>query len=99
MVALEAIEGTDACIARAGELTKHQGGVAVKIAKPNQDMRFDVPAIGMTTIENLAKAGIQVLGVEAGRTLFLEPQKIIERANTLGITIVGLDSESHHAAS
>ena len=90
VVALEAIEGTDACIERAGLLTKHSGAVAVKIAKPNQDMRFDVPAIGLTTIENLSKAGITVLGVEAQRTLFLEPQKIIERANELNITIVGL---------
>ena len=53
-------------------------------------MRFDVPAIGLTTIDNLAKAGIKVLGVEAQRTLFLEPQKIIERANELGVTIVGI---------
>ncbi len=90
VVALEAIEGTDACIARAGELTKRSGAVLVKVAKPNQDMRFDVPAIGLTTIENLAKAGIKVLGVEAQRTLFLEPQKIIERANELGVTIVGI---------
>jgi DUF1009 family protein len=90
VVALEAIEGTDACIKRAGELTERRGGVAVKVAKPEQDMRFDVPAIGVKTIENLATAGITVLGVEAGRTLMLEPQSIIERADALGITIVGL---------
>ena len=90
VVALEAIEGTDACIERAGNLTQQSGAVAVKIAKPDQDMRFDVPAIGITTIENLSRAGIKVLGVEAGRTLFLEPQKIIQRADELGVTIVGL---------
>lgn len=90
VVALEAIEGTDACLQRAGELTDKKGGVAVKVAKPSQDMRFDVPAIGVKTIDNLAAAGITVLGIEAGRTLMLEPQKIMERADTLGITIVGL---------
>ena len=90
VIALEAIEGTDACIERAGQLTEHSGAVAVKIAKPEQDMRFDVPAIGTTTIDNLVKAGILVLGVEAGRTLFLEPQRIIDRANEQGVTIVGL---------
>jgi DUF1009 family protein len=90
VIALEAIEGTDACIHRAGELTQKRGAVAVKVAKPNQDMRFDVPAIGVRTIENLSTAGITVLGIEAGRTLMLEPQRIMEKADTLGITIVGL---------
>ena len=94
VVALEAIEGTDACIARAGDLTHQSGAVAVKIAKPDQDMRFDVPAIGVKTIENLSRAGIKVLGVETGRTLFLEPQKIIERAHELGIAIIGIEGST-----
>ena len=90
VVALEAIEGTDACIRRAGELMGRQGGVMVKVAKPNQDMRFDVPAIGVATITRLAEAGIEVLGIEAGRTLLLEPQSIIEAAEAHNIVLVGL---------
>ena len=90
VVALEAIEGTDACIARAGELTQHRGAVVVKGAKPLQDMRFDVPAIGVKTVDSLARAGIRVLGIEAGRTLMIEPEKIITEANRQGIVLVGL---------
>ncbi len=91
VVALEAIEGTDACIRRAGELTSGKGGVMVKVAKPDQDMRFDVPAIGTRTIDSLVSAGISVLGIEAGRTLMLEPQAIIDAADAHGVCIVGLD--------
>lgn len=91
VIALEAIEGTDACIQRAGKLTGYQGGVMVKVAKPEQDMRFDVPAIGVQTIKSLSQAGITALGVEAGRTLLLDPQAIVELANIRKITIVGLE--------
>ena len=89
--ALEAIEGTDACIRRAGELTSGKGGVMVKVAKPDQDMRFDVPAIGTRTIDSLVSAGISVLGIEAGRTVMLAPQAIIDAADAQGVCIVGLD--------
>ena len=92
VVALEAIEGTDACIARAGELTGHEGAVVIKVAKPDQDMRFDVPAIGVRTIETLKHAGVRTLGVEAGRTLLLEPERLVSAADKAGIVIVGLTS-------
>ena len=93
VIALEAIEGTDACIARAGQLTNNKGCVVVKVAKPQQDMRFDVPAIGIKTIENLHAAGIRILGIEAHRTLLLEPQKTIDKAESMGVTIVGLPEQ------
>ena len=91
VVALEAIEGTDLCIQRAGELSGG-GAVMVKVAKPGQDMRFDVPAIGPKTIDSLRKAGIRVLGIEAGRTLLLEGDILLKRAEESGISVVGLDS-------
>jgi DUF1009 family protein len=93
-VAVEAIEGTDACIARAGQLTAHTGGVVVKTAKPIQDMRFDVPAVGLKTLQSLAQAGIRVLALEAHRTLMLEPQAMIQQANEQGLVIVGIESPS-----
>ena len=99
VVALEAIEGTDACIERAGTLARGPGAVVVKIAKPGQDMRFDVPAIGVQTIESLAAAGIFVLGVEAGRTLMLEPERILAAANQRGVVIVGLNADEAAGAS
>lgn len=96
VVALEAIEGTDACIARAGELTGKRGATMVKIAKPIQDMRFDVPAIGVKTMHSLHAAGIRILGIDAGRTLMLEPQAIVRAANDFNIAIVGLSERDLH---
>jgi DUF1009 family protein len=89
IVAVEAIEGTDAMIARAGQLCRAGGWTLVKTAKPNQDMRFDVPTIGATTVQRVADAGGKVIVVEAGKTLILEREKTIELANRLGIVIVG----------
>ena len=94
VVALEAIEGTDACILRAGKLTSQEGAVVVKVAKPDQDMRFDVPAVGVRTIETLKDAGVKTLGVEAGRTLLLEPERLVAAADQAGIVIVGLRDET-----
>ncbi len=91
VLALEAIEGTDACIRRAGELSRGKGAVIVKVAKPSQDMRFDVPAIGVATLDTLVAAHIRVLGVEAGRTLLLEPERIVGEANQRQLVLVGLD--------
>ena len=88
VVALEAIEGTDACIARAGGLAKNV--VIVKTAKPAQDMRFDVPAVGLKTLESMKSAGARVLGIEAGRTLVLEPEEFLRRADAMKLVIVGL---------
>jgi DUF1009 family protein len=96
-VAVEAMEGTDATIERAGRIMESLGGDAstlerrltvVKIAKPNQDMRFDVPVIGLATIETLIRAGASCLSVEAGRTLLFDRDSVLERADQAGIAIV-----------
>jgi UDP-2,3-diacylglucosamine hydrolase len=88
VVAVEAMEGTDAVIARAGGLAG--GGVRiVKVAKPNQDMRFDVPVVGVSTINAMAAAGATLLSVDAGKTLLIDGEAIIRAANEAGIAIVG----------
>jgi DUF1009 family protein len=94
VVALEAIEGTDACIRRAGELTHRRGAVMVKVAKPVQDMRFDVPAIGPATLDSCEAAGVRVVGIEAGRTLMIEPERLIAEANRRNLVLVGLDTST-----
>ena len=95
-VAVEAMEGTDATIERAGQIMRSLHGEAstlsraltvVKIAKPNQDMRFDVPVIGVKTIEVMQTAGASCLAVDAGKCLLLDGQKIIDAANGAGIAI------------
>jgi DUF1009 family protein len=96
-VAVEAIEGTDATIERAGRIMKSLEGdpstlsralTVVKIAKPNQDMRFDVPVIGMKTIEVMREAGATCLAIDAHRCLLLDGDTIIQTANEVGCTIV-----------
>lgn len=87
IIAVEAIEGTDAMIRRAGELCRHGGWTLVKVAKPNQDMRFDVPTVGPETIENLKAAGAAMLVVEAARTLVVDREKVTALADRLGIVI------------
>ena len=95
-VAVEAMEGTDATIERAGQIMRSLHGEAstlsraltvVKIAKPNQDMRFDVPVMGVKTIEVMQTAGASCLAVDAGKCLLLDGQKIIDAANAAGIAI------------
>ena len=76
ILAVEAFEGTNACIQRGGELGRNKDTVLVKVSKPNQDFRFDVPVIGSQTIENCAKAGIIAIGIEAGKTLLLEKESV-----------------------
>jgi len=88
-VAVEALEGTDACIQRGGELAKG-GAVVVKAVKPQQDRRFDLPAVGPSTIESMKKAGCRVLAVEAGATLVMEREEMIRLADKAGIAVVGL---------
>ena len=96
-VAVEAMEGTDATIERAGEIMRSLHGEAstlsraltvVKIAKPNQDMRFDVPVIGVKTIEVMRAAGASCLALDAGKCLLLDGDKIVHTANAVGIAIV-----------
>jgi len=88
VVAVEAMEGTDAVIARAGQLAG--GGVRiVKVAKPNQDMRFDVPVVGVSTIEAMKSAGATLLSVDAGKTLMIDGEAVVRAADDAGIAIVG----------
>jgi DUF1009 family protein len=88
VVAVEAMEGTDEVIARAGHLAG-AGVRVVKVAKPNQDMRFDVPVVGMATIEAMSRAGATALSVDARRTLVLDGQQVFAAANAAAIAIVG----------
>ena len=87
-LAVEAIEGTDACIRRAGAVCPAGGMVVVKVAKPQQDLRFDMPTIGVGTLESLAAAGATVLVVEAGRTILVDRQALAACARDRGITLV-----------
>jgi UDP-2,3-diacylglucosamine hydrolase len=88
VVAVEAMEGTDDVIARAGRLAG-AGVRVVKVAKPNQDMRFDVPVVGVATIEAMSRAGATALSVDAQQTLVLDGQPVFAAANAAGIAIVG----------
>ena len=88
VVAVEAMEGTDEVIARAGRLAG-PGVCVIKVAKPNQDMRFDVPVIGVATIDALRAAGAAVLSVDAGRTVVLDGDRVFEAADAAGVAVVG----------
>jgi UDP-2,3-diacylglucosamine hydrolase len=107
-VAVEAMEGTDATILRAGEImrslsspgslhgdasTLSRALTVVKIAKPNQDMRFDVPVVGVKTIEVMVAAGATCLALDAGKCLLLDGQKVIEAANAAGIAVVAAEGK------
>lgn len=88
VVAVEAMEGTDAVIARAGQLAG-AGVRIVKVAKPKQDMRFDVPVVGVATIDAMRAAGASALSVDAGKALMIDGDAVIAAADEAGITIVG----------
>ncbi len=88
VVAIEAMEGTDAVIARAGQLAG-SGVRVVKVAKPKQDMRFDVPVVGVSTIDGMRAAGATALSVDAGKTLMIDGDAIVRAADEAGIAIVG----------
>ncbi|RJP57083.1 MAG: LpxI family protein [Candidatus Auribacter fodinae] len=91
--ALEAIEGTNKAILRGGELGK-KDVVVVKVSKPNQDMRFDVPVIGEHTIDVLKQANAAVLAIEAYKTILIEPEKVIAKADSYNIALVSADSSA-----
>jgi DUF1009 family protein len=95
VVAVEAMEGTDEVIGRAGHLAG-PGVCVVKVAKPKQDMRFDVPVIGLATIQAMRVAGATTLSVDAGRTLVLDGEHVFASANEASIAIVGRPSPSVH---
>ncbi len=99
-VAVEAMEGTDAAIARAGALMRGLDGAAstldrsltvIKVAKPKQDLRFDVPVIGTATLETMTEAGARCLAVEAGKTLLFDREGLVACADAAGIAIIGLE--------
>ncbi len=87
IVAIEAMEGTDRAILRGGQIAK-QGGVVVKVSKPQQDDRFDVPVIGPRTIKTMIKGNLACIAIEAGKTLVIDREKTVSLANKAGICIV-----------
>lgn len=88
VVAVEAMEGTDEIIRRAGSLLKGRAFTLVKVAKPKQDMRFDVPVVGVPTIEAMKAAGATALSITAGKTLMFDRKEMVELADRCGIAIV-----------
>jgi DUF1009 family protein len=92
-VALEAMEGTDEVIRRAGKLAG-PGTTVVKVAKPRQDMRFDVPVVGAGTLEVMREAAARVLALEAGRTLLLDKETFLAQADDAGIAVWGMEEET-----
>jgi UDP-2,3-diacylglucosamine hydrolase len=102
VLAVEGFEGTDACLARGGDLAGRDGGaVAVKVAKAGHDMRFDIPCVGARTLEICAEHRVAVLALEAGKTLLLEEEQVKEVAlkRRIAVTTVNCDSESTLAGS
>jgi DUF1009 family protein len=96
VLGVEAIEGTDALIKRSADVRREgPGGVLIKMPKPNQDNRFDLPTIGPETIVALKKAGLRGVATEAGRSLFIDRKAAIHIADDAGIFIVGLDEAAH----
>jgi DUF1009 family protein len=89
IVAVEAVEGTDGAIKRGGDLAK-EGAVVVKRSKPQQDLRFDLPAVGPRTIEVMASVKASVLAIEAGRTILLDREIMLDKARSARIAIVGI---------
>ena len=89
-VAVEAMEGTDATIERAASLSNGRGLVVVKVSKPRQDMRFDVPVVGLRTIQVMRRSNARTLAVDAGKTLLFERSAMIKEADEAGIAIVGM---------
>lgn len=93
VLAVEAIEGTDECIRRAGALCTAGGFTIVKVAKPQQDMRFDVPTFGLLTLQTMAESGAKVLAVESGKTIFIDKQEVVDFADLHNIVVVSITEE------
>lgn len=90
IMAIEAIEGTDKCIKRGAKLAKRKNAVVVKVSKPMQDKRFDIPAVGLKTIKTMKKYGANLLALESGETIIVDKEKMIDFANKHNIIIVAL---------
>jgi UDP-2,3-diacylglucosamine hydrolase len=93
VIAVEAVEGTDECIRRAGMLCRRGGFTVVKVSKPQQDMRFDVPTVGPGTMRTMHEAGGRVLAIESEKTIVLERDEFVSLADKLGIAIVALNAQ------
>jgi DUF1009 family protein len=98
-LAVEAVEGTDECIRRAGRLCEAGGFTVVKVAKPQQDMRFDVPTIGIGTLQTLLEAGGRTLAIEAEKTIVIDQPEVVDFANRHGITLVAVRDARPEAGS
>ena len=94
ILAVEAIEGTDECLKRAGKVSGKKGGVVIKVAKPNQDQRFDIPTVGLRTLKTMRKAGLHMLVTEANQTLYLEPEEMVAFANRHKMIILSTQDPS-----
>ncbi|UCH44984.1 MAG: UDP-2,3-diacylglucosamine diphosphatase LpxI [Nitrospiraceae bacterium] len=93
VMAIEAIEGTDEAVVRGGRLAV-KGAVVVKVSKPQQDMRFDVPVVGTNTLHSMIKTSARVLAIEAEKCIIVDRDAFIQEADSNGIAIIGIDSES-----
>jgi len=91
-IAIEAMEGTDATIERAASLSNGKRLVVVKVSKPQQDMRFDVPVVGVKTIRVMRRTNARTLAVDAGKTLLFEREQLIDEANQAGIAVFGMEN-------
>jgi hypothetical protein len=98
VIAVEAMEGTDAMIQRAGSLCSSGKWTLLKVSKPGQDMRFDVPTVGLNTIKNLRKAGATCLAVEAGKVILLDKAEFLAAADEEGVAVVGVHVEGANPA-
>lgn len=94
VIAVEAIEGTDSCIERAGQFCPRGGFTVVKTAKPEQDMRFDVPTVGVGTLQTMAAAGGRWLAIEADRTILLDREEFAQEATRLRIGVVAINDRA-----
>src|SRR5690606_5922611 len=92
VVAVEAVEGTDEAILRGGKLAGN-GAVVVKRTKPQQDLRFDLPAVGPRTLDHMVSVGATVLAVEAGRTVLLDREEFLEKSRRTGIVVIGIQPD------
>ena len=90
IMAIEAIEGTDRCIKRGARLAKRKNAIVVKVSKPAQDKRFDIPAVGLRTIKTMKKYGANVLALESGETIIVDQEKMVDYANKHKMVIVAL---------
>jgi UDP-2,3-diacylglucosamine hydrolase len=90
VVAVEAMEGTDAVIRRAGELVNKKNLTVIKVSKPKQDMRFDIPVVGISTLENMIASGATALVIDARRTLLFDREEFVEAADRHDIAVVAL---------